>query len=377
MSKYKPQISFFIHSLDGGGVERNTLNLIQGFVKKGFKVDLLLRSAQGEYLSQLPPQVRIVELGNGFQGLLRLIKYLKQEKPLNLFSAMYPINEMAILAKYLTKSSTRIIVSIHSILSSQEHIVEFRWPILNKIHAHWVRLSARLFYPWADDIVIVSHAAAKDFVEVTGIPLSRIQVIYNPVITPELLEKSKQPLDHPWFKQGEPPVILAVGRLHQIKNFSHLIRAFAMVRQVQPARLMILGTGAEEKQLKALICELGIEQDVVLPGFVDNPYAYIIASSVLVLSSLAEALPTVIIEAIALGTPVVSTDCPSGSREILVGGKYGELVPVGDSQAMAEAIKRVLSGNIKSVDTAWLEQFSTATATQKYLDLFNFPKGGV
>ncbi len=209
--------------------------------------------------------------------------------------------------------------------------------------------------------------------QVTGIPLSRIQVIYNPVITPELLEKSKQPLDHPWFKQGEPPVILAVGRLHQVKDFSNLIRAFAMVRQLQPARLMILGTGAEEKQLKALISELGVEQDVMLPGFVNNPYAYIIASSVVVLSSLSESFSNVIIEAIALGTPVISTDCPSSPREILANGKYGELVPVGDSQAMAEAIKRVLAGNIKSVDAAWLEQFSVATATQKYLNLFSYP----
>ncbi len=375
MSNYNPDIAFFIHSLDSGGVERNTINLIQYFVKMGLKVDLLLRIVQGEgagvYLSQLPPQVRIIELGSGFKGLFKLINYLKQEEPLNLFAAMYPINEMAILAKYLTKSSTRIVISVHGVLSCQEYVVQFPWPVLSKIHAPWVRLLARWFYPWADDIVIVSQAAAKDFVQVTGIPLSRIQVIYNPVITPALLEKSKHPLDHPWFQQGKPPVILAVGRLHQIKDFSNLIRAFAMVRQVQLARLMILGTGTEEKRLQSLIYELGVEQDVVLQGFVDNPYAYIIASSVVVLSSLTEALPTVLIEAMALGTPVISTDCPSGPREILADGKYGELVPVGDSQAIAEAIKLVLAGNIKSVDAAWIEQFSIAKVTQKYLDLFS------
>jgi glycosyltransferase involved in cell wall biosynthesis len=372
MSNHNPQIAFFIHSLNCGGVERNTVNLIHNFVKKGYKVDLLLRSVEGEYLSQLPPQIRIIKLGNGFNGLLKLINYLKKEQPLNLFSAMYPINEMAILAKHLAKSSTRIVVSVRTTLSCQEDVVQFRWAVLNKIHAPWVRFLAKLFYPWADEIVLVSHAAAQDFVQVTGISLSRIQIIYNPVITPELLEKSKHSLDHPWFQQGEPPVILAVGRLHQMKDFSNLIRAFAMVRQVKPARLMILGTGPQEKQLKALVRELGLEQDVVLPGFVDNPYVYMVASAVLVLSSVgAEALPTVLIEAMALGTPLVSTNCASGPEEILAGGKYGELVPVGDSQAMAEAIKRVLTGNIKSVDAAWLEQFSTATATQKYINLFS------
>ncbi|MCA1995460.1 MAG: glycosyltransferase, partial [Coleofasciculus sp. S288] len=218
-------------------------------------------------------------------------------------------------------------------------------------------------------IVAVSQGVATDLARTASLPLERIQVIYNPVVTPELLTRAKEPLDHPWFNPGEPPVILGVGRLVEQKDFSTLIRAFNQVRQIQPARLMILGSGREKSRLKALVQELGLEDDVAMPGFVQNPYAYMARSAVFVLSSAWEGFGNVIVEAMAVGTPVVSTDCQSGPAEILDDGKYGSLVPVGDSKAIAEAILSVLSGNSKPVNLAWIDNFTLKNSTDKYLEI--------
>ena len=151
-----------------------------------------------------------------------------------------------------------------------------------------------------------------------------------------------EPFDHPWFAPGAPPVILGAGRLTEQKDFPTLIRAFALVRKKHPARLMILGEGEERSKLETLVQELGLEKEVSLPGFVDNPYKYMKRAAVFVLSSRWEGFPNVLVEAMALGTPVVSTDCPNGPAEILENGKWGELVPVGETQSLASAVLRTL-----------------------------------
>jgi glycosyltransferase involved in cell wall biosynthesis len=205
------------------------------------------------------------------------------------------------------------------------------------------RLSlARHFYPRADAIIAVSNGIADDLAQVTGLPRERITTIYSPVITPELQEKARAPLDHPWFAQGSPPVLLGVGRLVPQKDFPTLLKAFARVRAVRKARLVILGEGIRRMELETLVRELGVAADVTLPGFVANPFPYMAGASVFVLSSAWEGLPGVLIEAMACGCPVVSTDCPSGPAEILDGGAYGPLVPVGNDEALAKAILSVL-----------------------------------
>lgn len=377
MPKEQPRVALFLRNLGGGGAERVMLNLAQGFAKQGLKVDMVLCKAEGTYLAQVPEEVRIVDLntsqfdkGRTFKlstslqsttSLPKLVLYLRQEEPTALLSATHYPNEIAVLAKYLARVPTRIVVTEHTTLSLEAQSVE-------QISSRLAPLAARIFYPWADGIVAVSQGVAKDLASLTRIPLKRIQVIYNPAIAPESIEKAKQPVDHPWFSPGEPPVVLGIGRFVNQKDFSTLIRAFAKVRQVRQVRLMMLGSGREQKQLEALVHELNIKDDVAWVGFVKNPFAYMKQAAVFVLSSAWEGLPTVIIEAMAVGIPVVSTNCESGPAEILDNGKYGDLVPVGDSELMAEAILRVLSGNCKSVDSAWLEQFTGSTAIQKYLD---------
>ena len=205
------------------------------------------------------------------------------------------------------------------------------------------------------------------------IPAESIQTIYNPVVTADLLNQAQAPIEHPWFAAGEPPVILGVGRLHPQKDFATLIRAFAIVRQKRPARLLILGGEPAEKQkLEALIHELQLEQDAQLFGFTDNPYAFMARAAVFALSSRYEGFGNVLVEAMATGTPVVSTDCESGPAEILENGKYGILVPVSNPGALAEALLATLE---KSLDLDILQkraqEFTNEKIAAQYLHLIN------
>jgi glycosyltransferase involved in cell wall biosynthesis len=373
MSKFHkpPDVAFLIQSLDGGGAERIVLNLAQNFVERGFKVDLLLCLAHGEFLAEVVPEIRIIQLSNNhFKKLFKLIRYLRQEKPANLIAVMYPQNEIAILAKFFSGKSTKIIVTIHTMLSGQHYMVQFPLMAIGRIHAMWVKFVARLLYVWADEIVAVSKGAARDLSLETGIPLDQIRVIYNPVISSKLFAQAQQTLKHSWFQAGEPPVILGVGRLHQVKDFSTLIRAFAIVKQARAVRLMILGTGPEKEKLKNLVHTLELDDVVLMPGFVDNPYKYMANSTVFALSSRFESMGTVLIESMALGTPIVSTNAPTGAVEVLNNGQYGEIVAVNDSQSLAGAIQHVLDGNVKQIDPMWLENFTVDKNCQKYLDIF-------
>lgn len=363
MPEFSPDIAIFLRDLCGGGAERVMLNLACGFIERGLKVDLVLARAEGQYLARVPPEVRLVDLKARWLPTSppKLVQYLRQVRPGGLLSALHYPCEIALWAKRFSGVSTRVVVSEHNTLSLEAQRIP-------QLSVGLTPLAARLFYPWADGIVAVSQGVAKDLARVTCLPLERIKVIYNPVVVPELFTQAKELIDHAWFKPGEPPVVLGVGRLFAQKDFPTLIRAFAQVRQMRPARLMILGSGPEEPRLIALVRELGLEEDVAMPGFVNNPYAYMAQATVFVLSSAWEGLGNVLVEAMAVGTPVVATNCECGPEEILDGGKYGLLTPVGDSKAMAEAILSVLSGNAKKVDPSWLNKFTLETCTQQYLD---------
>ncbi|HIK27001.1 MAG: glycosyltransferase [Oscillatoriaceae bacterium SKW80] len=355
------RVAFFLTALVGGGAEKIMLYLARGLVEQGIAVDLVLAKAVGPYLSEIPAGVELVDLKSKrlLLCLPKFVQYLKQKQPAALLSAVGDANFLAVWAKRLAGVPTRAVVSVHNTLSREaKNATQFK----RRIEPYM----ARLFYPWADAIVTVSKGAAEDLARL-GFSLEKVETVYNPVITPEFFAKVAQPVEHPWFLPGEPPVILGVGRLEVQKDFPTLIRGFALVRQQRPVRLMILGEGSARSALEGLVRELGLEADVALPGFVANPYAYMARSAVFVLSSLFEGLPTVLIEAMAAGVPVVSTNCESGPSEILENGRYGELVPVGDSQALAEAIARAL---VSPVDKAALQEkaaeFSLARAVAGY-----------
>lgn len=369
MAKLNRRIALFLRFLGGGGAERVTLNLSSGFLAQGLSVDLLLSNGDSPHLWQVPQGVRVIDFGDPrvSSSLKSLVHYLRKEQPIALLSGLHYTSEVAILAKYLSGKSTRVIVTEHNSLSREMKSE-------SSLFRQAIPLATRILYPLADSIVAVSNGVALDLAKTTGLDSDRINVIYNPVITLELIEKSKEPVDHPWFKPDALPVILGVGKLEAQKDFPNLIRAFSQVIKVLPSRLMILGWGPDRGKLEALVRQLGLEDAIALPGHVDNPFKYMAKSSVFVLSSAWEGLPTVLIEAMAVGTPVVSTDCESGPSEILVEGKYGYLTPVGDSNALATAILKVLSGYPKPIDSGWLDQFGLETATQKYLNLLGSPE---
>ena len=372
------KLAIFRRDLMGGGAERVLINLAGRFAELGFKVDLILSCAEGTLLNFVPASVEIIDLKatnldnqqflklptsfSSLTSLPKLVAYLQKEKPAALISASHYSNEIAILAKLLARVSTSVIVSEHIAVSVQARQVE-------QVSSRLTPWTSRILYPFANGIVAVSKGVAIDLAETAKIPLQNIKTIYNPVINPELIKISQKAVDYPCLGFDSSPVILGAGRLVKQKDFPNLIKAFALVREKMPAKLVILGKGREEKRLKNLIKELNLEDEVALLGFVANSCAYMAKADVFVLSSAWEGLPTVLIEALAVGTPVVSTDCESGPKEILAHGKYGDLVPVGDYKAMAAAILKVLSGKTKTVDQAWLDQFTLETATKKYIDL--------
>jgi glycosyltransferase involved in cell wall biosynthesis len=363
MTDIPPRIALFLRYFGGGGADLAMAYLARGFLNAGYQVDFLLSQSGGTHIWKIPSEARIVDLGgfSNFATLKGLLRYLRKEKPQALLSALHFNNEIAVVAKYLSGVQTRVVVCEQNTLSKRAH---HETQFLKRI----TPFLAKLTYPWADSVVAVSQGVAQDLSNVTGLPLEKFQVIYNPAVTTELIEKSKETLDHPWFAAGEPPVILGVGKLEAQKDFPTLIRAFAQVRRIKKARLIILGWGPDRnrEELEALAQELGVDEDVSLPGYVNNPYAYMARSAVFALSSQWEGLPFVLVEAMALGTPVVSTDCESGPAEVLDRGRYGQLVPVGNSQALGDAILNVLSERPTPVDREWLNQFTLDAITEQY-----------
>jgi glycosyltransferase involved in cell wall biosynthesis len=279
---------------------------------------------------------------HGLNRMPALATYLHDRRPDALIASAPNCNLAAVWAKRLAGVATRVLITEHTAPSMA----------LTKTGNWRSRYLPKLMhrtYQQADSIVAVSRALADDLATVAHVPRQRITTIYNPVVGPHLQRLAAEPLDHPWFRPGEPPVILSAGRLSPQKDFPTLVRAFALLRATRRVRLMILGgatsgskTELRQSDLAAIAAGLGVDDDVALPGFMPNPYPYMARASVFVLASAWEGFGNVLVEAMACGCPVVATDCPTGPAEILAGGRYGPLVPVGDVPSLAAAIGTVL-----------------------------------
>ena len=360
------KIAVFIQSLTIGGAERMALNLVKGLVEHHIQVDLLLADYSGALLSEVPPQVKIVDLKGKrvLFSLFPLVYYLRAQNPDILYSIQTHTSLIAIWAAILARVHTPLVISLHTMLSiSQAASPSIRNRLITKL--------ARLFFGYAGAAICVSQGVAEDFIESVGMPRQKTYVVYNPVISPGLEQKALEPISHAWFTQDTPPVILAVGRLTTAKDYPTLLRAFAILYQKQPAHLLILGEGKERANLEAMVKQLGLTENVLMPGFVENPLAYMAHARLLVLSSRWEGFGNVLVEALACGTPVVSTDCSSGPGEILENGRFGRLVPVGDVEALAEAILETMHTN---PDRALLKQrardFTLEESVRKYIRIF-------
>ncbi|BAW01135.1 group 1 glycosyl transferase [Thermus thermophilus] len=364
------RIALFLPSLDGGGAERINLLLATGFLQKGAQVDLVLARAQGPYLEMVPRGVNLIDLraSRVLTSFPALVSYLKRENPFVLLSSLSHANVVAVWAREVARVPTKVLVAEHVPLKASYRNKHLR------LNEQMVRSLMGGAYRRAEAVIAVSRGLGRELVEGFGLPKDKIRVIYNPVIQDELFEKAKEPVEHPWLLPGGPPVFLAVGRLVAEKNFELLIRAFARVRRERESRLLVLGEGPERARLEGLVRSLGLEEHVDMPGFVPNPYPYMAKASALVLSSLYEALPTVLIEGLALGVPVVATDCPYGPAEILEGGRWGILVPVGNEEALAQAMVEVLlkppsEGERRVARESAIERFGLRKAVSEYWDI--------
>ncbi|MBA3890760.1 MAG: glycosyltransferase, partial [Gemmatimonadaceae bacterium] len=301
------------------------VRLAAAFASQGDRVDLILVRAFGPYLEEVAEEVRIVELGS--RGVLhampKLVRYLRSERPHIVMSTLPHANIALVTARALARTGTPVVVREASTRSFVRHT---GFAVKRRVTAGLVASS----YRHADATVAVSAGVADDLLEAFGVNPSQLHVIHNPVIDSDLEARARVPLDDPWFASDMPPVIMSVGRLSEEKDFPTLLRALARVRERRTARLLLLGEGSDRPRLERLVQELGIAEAVRLPGFVANPYPYMARASVYVLSSQREGLPSALIQAMACGCPVVSTDCPSGPAEILLDGELGELIPVGD-----------------------------------------------
>lgn len=335
-------IGMFISSLDNGGAQRVFADLATEFDKRGYDVELVLHEASGAYMDTLSSGVDIADFNSSraITSLPELVRYLREERPRVLLSTLTRLNIIAVCARELTRKDTRLVLrsaNIESLIPTSNLRMKF------------VKSAVRYVYPRADHIIAISKGVKADLTEVHGLDPEQITVVYNPVVSPALFDMATEAVDHPWFGADiDADVVLGVGRLADIKDFSTLVRAVARLRELREVRLVILGKGERRDDLQQLATGLGIEEYVSLPGFVDNPYAYMSKADVFAMSSKAEGLGNALIEAMACGTPVVATNCPGGPPETLVDGKYGPLVPVGDPDALAEGIRTALTNPVDS-----------------------------
>ena len=339
MNLDQPRITVMAAFTGDGGVENMITNLLHGFVARGAAVDLLLLKARGGHLDRIPDTVRVIRLdvSTSLFALPAVVRYLRRHRPAAMLVAKDRASRIALLARRIAGTDTRLVLRMGMHLSGS---------LAGKSSLRrWSRhLPVRWLYPWADQIVTVSDAVAEDLATIGGIPRDRFTVIRNPSIREDIHTRAAQPLEHPWLQPDAViPVILGVGRLTEQKDFATLIRAVARVRQHREVRLIILGDGGEHNRLRSLANALGISDAVDLAGFQTNPYQWMARAALFVLPSRYEGSPNVLVEAMALGTPVVATDCPSGPDEILCNGSIAPLVPVGHAAAMAEAISATLA----------------------------------
>lgn len=361
-------IIFYTRQLHNGGVDRVVFNLAEEFLRRGIRCSILvdIDNPHSPFRALIPPGVGydVLDARGPLARLFRLRRYMREHRPTALMCTSFGFpNLYAVVVRWIAGMPFRLMLTEHC-FPSVDRAGPRPWQ-----SRYWFFPLAHYLYPFADRIVAVSKGTALDLAKVIRIDPKSIACIYNPIVNDAMIAQSQEPVDHPWFAGGGCPVIIAVGRMEPQKNFSLLIRAFARVRAQMPARLVILGDGGERDMLAALVAQMGLQDDVALLGFVPNPHAYVAKATLMVLSSDFESLANVVIEAMAVGTPVVATDCPSGPAEALNRGQCGTLVPVGDLEGMSAAMLDVLREKPAPVARSWLDQFSTRQVADRYLAL--------
>jgi glycosyltransferase involved in cell wall biosynthesis len=393
---------------DGGGLQRNRWNIAMEYIKKGFEVDLLAFNADG--IEHIPQTTRVncyvmnqhgsfttritammsaprdwrqfmlrpvgipLNIAHTLRRLPSVMSYLNSRSPDILIGGGTQVNLCIVIAKVCTKANTRIIVSEHNPLSYtlavKKHVTPWRWRYLPPL--------LRQAYIAADGLVAVSHALAEDLEYTLKLPPGKVQVIYNPVVNEDLWARMQEPLDHPWFNDHDIPVLLNVARIVPMKDQETLLKAFALARAHRPMKLIILGNGPDYVRLQNIARELKVQSDVEMPGFEPNPIRFMARADAFVLTSISEGFGNVLVEAMAAGCPVVSTNCKAGPAEILDNGRYGRLVEVGNPNEVCRGILETLENPPpKEMLKDRARIFSAETAANEYLKIASSKHGKV
>ncbi|MDE0174784.1 MAG: glycosyltransferase [Defluviicoccus sp.] len=398
-------IAVAIPSLGIGGAERTVLTVARGLAARGHAVDLVLFIPQLAYPGELPTAARLfvlcgrrkweerspdmdvlaqwrearaslmqgAKLAAGllrdFPGVapvmlhrraleraLRLHRYVEREKPDILFANLRSSEIAAFHAARIGRSRAfpPVVPVAHGVETPKSRRARRR----------------RIFFRSAAQIVAVSHGVSESISLATDVPKERISIIYNPTDIPAVRRRAEEAPGHPWFGDGGPPVVLGAGRLVPVKEFPTLVEAFRHVLAERPCRLVVLGEGPMRAEIEDRVRGLGLDAHVSLPGWVENPYAFMARAALFVLSSRHEGLGNVLVEALACGCPAVSTDCPGGPAEILRDPDL--LAPVGDARALARAMLRALSRKTSEASLrAKASPFGAERAIDRYDDLIS------
>jgi glycosyltransferase involved in cell wall biosynthesis len=357
-------IALFLPSLAGGGAERVFVELANEFAARGSRVDLVLASATGPFLPEVAPGVRVVDLGAArvSRALPRLARYLRTARPSAILSALDHANVIAILARLFARSGTRVVISVRSMPSQV-------YPGTGFGKGRFLPWLMRRTYRRADAIVANSRSVAVDVARLLGISVERVHVIYNPLNLNRIEQQSREPIAHDWLVEGAPPVVLAVGSLTSHKDFGTLIRAFAILRSHRPCRLVLLGDGPERQELESLAARLGVSGDILMPGFDLNPFAWMRRAKLFVSSSLTEGCPNALMQALAIGIPIVSTDSVGGAGELLEAGRWGRVVAVVSPEALAASMAERLESNANTDGRIRAADFAHERIASQYLEV--------
>ncbi|NKF21652.1 glycosyltransferase [Solimonas marina] len=364
MNAQRKRLGVLISFSGDGGVERMVTNLCAEFAHD-VDVDLLAIKSAGGHAARIPQTVNLRQLDaqHAWTSVAEIARYLREVRPDALLVAKDRAGRAALKAKRRAGVDTPVFIRLGTNLSAALERKD--------AFSRWLRVAPmRRLYPRASGVIAVSGGVKDDTLRVTGLPASRVHVIRNPVITAKLDAQAAEPVPHDWLRDKTLPVVMGMGRLTRQKDFPTLLRAFAALQKTTPSRLIILGEGKDRDALTALAQGLGIADRVLLAGFQKNPYAWVARADLFVLSSAWEGSPNALTEALALGIPSVSTDCPSGPIEILDRGRYGPLVAVGDHAGLASAMQATLTAPLPAATLQQaVDEYRATTSARRYLEL--------
>lgn len=364
-------LTICLHSFAAGGAEKVCTTIANEMSKCGIAVHIVVLNGTGPLAERILPAVKVTDFStrNPFNALIKTILFVRKQEP-KCILCTHPHIAIALLAlKYILRLPSRIHYRVSSTMSKSIPPQNQKYTltsVLLKLCGKLLPLAIKRF----DHIIAVSEGVSEDLTRHFRVPSNIITVIYNPVSLAEVAELSSQKLNDPWL-ENDTPTIVSAGRLVRAKGYHTLLRAFKILSDERPVRLVILGDGPQRASLEKTAAHAGITEHLSMPGFKANPYAYMKRADLFVLSSEWEGMPNILLEAMACGCRIVSTDCDSGPRELLRNGEYGILVPVSDAEALSRAMAQGLEGNISVAPPSWIDNFATERIVSQYIEALN------